>query len=180
MVITLTIALLQFTANASWLTPVFEGVVRYVRMEEAMNKPIILLVEDNADDEELTRLALQQANVTASLVVARDGMDALNWLFGKGQHADRAEHVKPTLILLDLKLPLLSGLEVLDALRADERTRRVPVVMLTSSKEDADVIRAYNIGANSYIQKPIHYDQFQEAIDRISLYWLKLNKAVPH
>jgi CheY-like chemotaxis protein len=138
---------------------------------------IILLVEDNADDEALTIRALNKNNVTNELVVARDGVEALDYLFGTGTHAGRDTAVLPGLILLDLKLPKLDGLEVLRRLRADERTRRLPVVVLTSSKEETDLIRSYDLGANSYIRKPVDFNQFTEAVRQLGLYWLMLNEV---
>jgi two-component system response regulator len=138
---------------------------------------IILLVEDNADDEALTIRALKKNNVTNQLVVARDGVEALDYLLGTGAHAGRNTAVLPGLILLDLKLPKLDGLEVLRRLRADERTRRLPVVVLTSSKEETDLIRSYDLGANSYIRKPVDFNQFTEAVRQLGLYWLMLNEV---
>lgn len=142
-------------------------------------EPVILLVEDNPDDEELTRLALQESNLTNQLFVARDGQEALEWLFCEGQHADREPCFIPSLILLDLKLPKKTGLEVLEAIRSNERTRRMPVVILTSSKEEQDVIHGYNLGANSYIQKPVDFEQFTQAIRQLGVYWMVLNEPPP-
>src|ERR1700686_4071549 len=139
----------------------------------------ILLVEDNADDEELTIRALKKNNVTNSLVVARDGVEALDYLFGTGAHAGRDTAVLPGLVLLDLKLPKIDGLEVLRRIRADGRTRRMPVTVLTSSKEEQDVIKSYNLGANSYIRKPVDFVQFTEAVRQLGLYWLMLNEVSP-
>ncbi len=144
-----------------------------------MSVPIILLVEDNPDDVELTRLALEETHVANRLVVARDGQEALDWLFCAGAHAGRAPCQIPSLVLLDLKLPRRSGLEVLQQLRADERTRRLPVVILTSSCEEQDVIRSYNLGANSYIQKPVDYTRFLVAIRQLGIYWMVINEAPP-
>jgi len=144
-----------------------------------MEDKVILLVEDNPDDEELTRLALQESNILNRLVVARDGAEALEYLFSTGVHADQGQVPLPQLILLDLKLPKLDGLEVLRRVRADERTRLLPVVILTSSDEDQDLIRGYSLGANSYVRKPVDFTQFTEAVRHLGLYWLVLNHAPP-
>jgi two-component system, response regulator len=140
---------------------------------------IILLVEDNPDDEELTRMALQHSNVANELVVARDGVEALDYLFGTGAHAGGPLPELPAVILLDLKLPRVDGLEVLRRIRADDRTRRVPVVVLTSSKEEHDVLTSYNFGANSYIRKPVEFDNFFSATKQLGMYWLVLNESPP-
>lgn len=140
---------------------------------------VILLVEDNPDDEALALRALKKVNVVNGLVVARDGVEALDYLFGTGAHAGRDTSVTPALILLDLKLPKIDGLEVLRRLRADERTRALPVVVLTSSKEDPDLNQAYRLGCNSYIRKPVDFPQFVEAVRLIGLYWLLLNEQPP-
>ena len=140
---------------------------------------IILLVEDNADDEALTVRALRKNNVANNLMVARDGVEALDYLFGTGAHAGRDTTVLPGLVLLDLKLPKIDGLEVLRRVRAEEHTRRLPVVVLTSSKEEHDVIKSYNLGANSYIRKPVDFNQFTEAVRQLGLYWLMLNEVPP-
>ena len=144
-----------------------------------MFKKTILLVEDNADDEELTIRALKKNNVTNNLVVARDGVEALDFLFGTGAYAGRDTGVLPGLVLLDLKLPKIDGLEVLRRIRADERTRRMPVTVLTSSKEEQDIIKSYDLGANSYIRKPVNFTQFTEAVRQLGLYWLMLNEVPP-
>jgi two-component system, response regulator len=144
-----------------------------------MSEKIILLVEDNADDEELTVRALKKHNLANSLVIARDGVEALDYLFGTGAYAGRSSVVLPGLMLLDLKLPKIDGLEVLRRLRGDERTRRLPVVVLTSSKEEQDLIKSYNLGANSYVRKPVDFNQFAEAVRQLGLYWLILNEAPP-
>ena len=140
---------------------------------------IILLVEDNPDDEELTRMALEQSNVANELVVAHDGVEALDYLFGTGPHAGGPAPELPAVILLDLKLPRVDGLEVLQRIRAEERTRRVPVVVLTSSKEEQDVLDSYNSGANSYIRKPVEFDNFFDATKQLGMYWLVLNQSPP-
>lgn len=139
----------------------------------------ILLVEDNPDDEELTRLAFQECRVANELAVARDGQEALDYLFAAGKYSGRDIGEKPQVILLDLKLPKISGLEVLQRIRADERTKLLPVVVLTSSKEDSDLIESYSLGANSYIQKPVDFAQFVDAVRQLGLYWLLLNEPAP-
>ena len=144
-----------------------------------MFQKTILLVEDNADDEELTIRALKKNNVMNNLVIARDGVEALDFLFGSGAYAGRDTTVLPGLVLLDLKLPKIDGLEVLRRIRAAERTRRMPVTVLTSSKEEQDVIRSYDLGANSYIRKPVDFNQFTEAVRQLGLYWLLLNEVSP-
>lgn len=144
-----------------------------------MAEPVILLVEDNPDDVELTRVALEDTHVANRLVVARDGQEALDWLFCAGKFADRTPCQTPSLLLLDLKLPKINGLEVLQRLREDPRTRRLPVVILTSSREERDIIRGYDLGANSYIQKPVDYAQFLEAIRQLGVYWMVINEPPP-
>jgi two-component system response regulator len=136
-----------------------------------MNDKIILLVEDNPDDADLTTRALTKNNLLNRVVVARDGAEAIDILHVQG--------VEPQLVLLDLKLPKLDGLGVLKRIRADERTRLLPVVVLTSSKEDRDVVESYNLGANSFVQKPVDFSQFMEAVGRLGLYWLVLNQPPP-
>jgi two-component system response regulator len=143
-----------------------------------MKGKVILLVEDNPDDEVLTLRALRN-NVTNEVVVARDGVEALDYLFATGEHAGRDTSVMPQLILLDLKLPRIDGLEVLRRLRADERTRLLPVVILTSSKELQDMLDGYGLGANSYVRKPVNFEQFVRAVEQLKLYWLSLNEAPP-
>lgn len=140
---------------------------------------IILLVEDNDDDAELTQRAFTNANVINRLVRAGDGVEALDYLFGRGQHAGRDVLDAPAVVLLDLKLPRLPGVEVLKAIRADERTKHLPVVILTSSNEDKDRMSAYEHFANSYIRKPVDYDQFVVAARRLGLYWTVLNQPPP-
>jgi two-component system, response regulator len=144
-----------------------------------MRDKVILLVEDNPDDELLTLRALRKNNVLNEVVVARDGVEALDYLFGTGEYAGRDTSVTPQLILLDLKLPKIDGLEVLKRLRADERTRLLPVVILTSSREQQDMLDGYGLGANSYVRKPVNFEQFVQAIEQLKLYWLILNEAPP-
>jgi two-component system response regulator len=140
---------------------------------------IILLVEDNPDDQELTRRALEENDIANEIVVAQDGAEALDYLFCKGRWADRDPDAQPQLVLLDLKLPKVDGLEVLQQLRADERTARLPVIVLTSSREEADVARSYGHGANSYVRKPVDFTEFREAVRQVGLYWLILNEPPP-
>jgi CheY-like chemotaxis protein len=137
----------------------------------------ILLVEDNPDHEALTVRALKKAGLANPVVVAHDGAEALDFLFGTGQYSGRKISELPQAILLDLKLPKLDGLEVLEKLRGDERTRYVPVVVLTSSDEESDLVRSYRLGANSYIRKPVDFMQFLEATRQLGLYWLVLNEV---
>jgi two-component system, response regulator len=144
-----------------------------------MRDKIILLVEDNPDDELLTLRALKKNGVLNKVVVARDGVEALDYLFGTGSYAGRDTGVMPQLILLDLKLPRIDGLEVLRRLRADERTRLLPVVILTSSREQQDMVDGYGLGANSYVRKPVNFEQFVSAVEQLKLYWLILNEAPP-
>src|SRR4030042_2503588 len=145
----------------------------------AENHKIILLVEDNLDDELLTLRALKENNIKNEVVVARDGVEALEYLFGTGAYSGRDLSVMPQVILLDLKLPRIDGLEVLGRLRADERTRLLPVVIITSSKEEQDLINGYKLGANSYIRKPVDFSQFSDAVKNLGLYWLVLNEPPP-
>jgi CheY-like chemotaxis protein len=143
-----------------------------------MNK-VILLVEDNASDEKLTVLAFKKCGISNEVVVMRDGAAALDYIFGTGQHVGRDAGVLPTVILLDLKLPRIDGLEVLRRIRADERTRLVPVIVLTASKEDEDVLRSYTLGANAYVRKPVEFVAFVEAAKTLGLFWLLLNEQAP-
>jgi two-component system response regulator len=140
---------------------------------------VILLVEDNRDDEALTLRALKKNNITNEVIVAHDGVEALDFLFGTGPHAGRDLKVMPEVILLDLKLPKVDGLEVLRQLRAHERTRLLPVVILTSSNEEGDRINGYGLGANSYVRKPVDFIQFMEAVRQLGLYWLLINEPAP-
>jgi two-component system response regulator len=135
----------------------------------------ILLVEDNSDDIELTLHALRKENLANHIHVARDGEEALDFLFCNGPHADRSFERPPRLILLDLKLPKVDGMEELRRLKADSRTQCIPVVILTSSKEERDLVKGYGLGANSYIQKPVDFDQFREIVKNVGLYWLLIN-----
>jgi two-component system response regulator len=144
-----------------------------------MNEKIILLVEDNPDDEALTIRALKKNNIRNEVVVAHDGAEALDYLFGLGAHAGRETTVLPELVLLDLKLPKFDGLEVLRRIRGDERTKRLPVVILTSSKEERDLLAGYDLGANSYVRKPVDFTAFAEAVRQLGLYWLVLNESPP-
>jgi len=140
---------------------------------------IILLVEDNPDDEALTLRALRKNKIKNEIVVARDGVEAIDYLFGTGSHEGRDPNDLPQVVLLDLKLPKLDGFEVLTKLRADERTKLLPVVILTSSKEQQDIVRGYGLGANSYVRKPVEFEQFVEAVRELGLYWLVLNEKPP-
>jgi CheY-like chemotaxis protein len=144
-----------------------------------MEDKMILLVEDNPDDEALTLRALKKNHIGNEVFVVRDGAEALDFLFCTGAYADRNPHDMPQIILLDLKLPKVDGLEVLRRIRADERTRLLAVVILTSSNEEQDLIEGYKKGANSYIRKPVDFNQFAEAIRQLGLYWLVLNEPPP-
>lgn len=139
----------------------------------------ILLVEDNVDDVELTRRAFKKNNIKNEMVVANDGAEALDYLFGSGKYVGRDLSNTPALILLDLKLPKIEGLEVLRRIREDERTRYLPVVVLTSSKEEQDLVRSYALGTNSYVRKPIDFDEFTKAVGFLGLYWLLINESPP-
>jgi len=144
-----------------------------------MNEPVILLVEDNRDDAELTRLALSDCRVANQMVWVQDGQEALDWLCCTGTHAERDPCLLPTVVLLDLKLPKINGLEVLERIRKDPFLRRLPVVILTSSKEEQDIIRGYDLGANSYIQKPVDFEQFTHSIKELGVYWMVINEPPP-
>jgi CheY-like chemotaxis protein len=144
-----------------------------------MPEKLIMLVEDNPDDEELTLRALKRAKIANEIVVARDGAEALDFFLGTGIHQGRDLSRMPTVILLDLKLPKIGGLEVLQALRADPRTKRIPVVVLTSSSEDEDMLRSYEFGANSYVRKPVEFGTFANAVSQLGLYWMLLNEQPP-
>ena len=145
-----------------------------------MDNKVILLVEDNPRDEALTLRALKKSNIVNDVIVARDGVEALDYFFGTGTHAGRDMTEMPQLILLDLKLPKVDGLEVLRKIRADERTKRLPIVVFTSSSEEEDMIKSYDLGANSYVRKPVDFDQFLEATRQLGLYWLVLNQVAPN
>jgi two-component system, response regulator len=144
-----------------------------------MMDKVILLVEDNPDDEELTLRALERNKIRNEVIVVRDGAEALDYLFGRRAHEGRDTAVLPQLVLLDLNLPKMDGLDVLRAIRADDRTRRLPVVILTSSKEESDVLHGYDLGANSYVCKPVDFTAFAEAVRQLGLYWLVLNEQPP-
>jgi len=144
-----------------------------------MPSKVILLVEDNPSDIGLTRRAFDKSRISNELVVAQDGQEALDYLFGTGEWAGKAPTELPAVILLDLKLPRVDGLEVLKRIRGDDRTKRVPVVILTSSREQQDTAECYDLGANSYIRKPVDFVQFAEAVQQLGLYWLVLNEPPP-
>jgi two-component system response regulator len=139
----------------------------------------ILLVEDNPDDEELTLLALAEGDIQSRVTVVRDGVEALDFLFGQGRYADRLDVALPELVLLDLKLPKLGGLDVLTRVRADPRTRLLPIVVLTSSSEEADIVASYRLGANSYVRKPVAFQCFVKAVRELGRYWLTVNVRPP-
>jgi two-component system response regulator len=143
-----------------------------------MTEKLVLLVEDNPDDEELTIRALRKANVANDIQVVRDGSEALEFLFCEGKFSDR-EPSQPGLVLLDLKLPKLNGIEVLQRMRADPRTKIIPVVILTSSSEDEDMVNSYESGANSYVRKPVAFADFADAVSQLGLYWMILNEGPP-
>jgi len=143
------------------------------------DEKVILLVEDNPDDVALTLRAFKRSHLMNPLVVARDGVEALDFVFARGAYADRTSASLPTLIILDLKLPRLDGLGVLKALRADPRTALLPAVILTSSKEEQDIVSGYKLGANSYVRKPVDFTEFVEAVKVLGIYWLALNQLPP-
>jgi len=142
-----------------------------------MKEKAILLVEDNPDDIELTIRALKKNNILNKVIVANDGVEALDYLFGTGTYAGRDTNERPQVVLLDLKMPRVDGLEVLHRIRSDERTKLLPVVILTTSSEDMDRVTSYKEGANSYIRKPVDFNQFVKAVQQLGLYWLVLNEA---
>jgi len=142
-------------------------------------KKVILLVEDNPSDEKLTLLAFRNSGVSNEIVVVRDGAAALDYLFSTGEYASAALVALPALVLLDLKLPKLDGLEVLRRIRANDLTKLLPIVILTSSKEDEDVLRSYSLGANAYVRKPVDFSEFAQAVKTLGLFWLLLNEAAP-
>lgn len=144
-----------------------------------MEMKSILLVEDNPDDEELMRRALKKNNIVNEVVVARDGVEALDYLLGTGAHEGRDLSVMPSLILLDLKLPKIGGLEVLKRIRANDITKLLPVVVFTSSDEESDIIKSYNLGCNSYVRKPVDFNRFVEAVGQLGLYWILVNMPTP-
>lgn len=144
-----------------------------------MNNKTILLVEDNPDDEALAIRALKRNHISNQIVVAHDGVEALDYLFGNGVHAGRDLSIKPTVILLDLKLPRIDGIEVLRRLREDDRTKLLPIVVLTTSSEEQDMLDSYSLGCNSYIRKPVDFIQFSEAIRQLGMYWLLMNEPPP-
>jgi two-component system response regulator len=141
-----------------------------------MGEKLILLVEDNPDDEELTVRSLRKSGVANEIAVARDGSEAVEFLFCQGRHAGRNPEIMPAVVLLDLKLPKLSGFDVLKRMRADPRTQYIPVVVLTSSSEDEDMVRSYESGANSYVRKPVNFEAFVQAVSQLGLYWMLLNE----
>lgn len=144
-----------------------------------MDNGVILLVEDNPDDQALTLRALEKNNIRNRIVIANDGVEAIDYLFGTGAYAGRDPSEPPLLVLLDLKLPKVDGLQVLAKIRADPRTELVPVVILTSSREQRDLDEGYRTGANSYVQKPVDFEEFTEAVRQLGLYWLLLNQSPP-
>jgi two-component system, response regulator len=148
-------------------------------MRQPLTNRAILLVEDNPSDVDLTKRAFEKKNLANTLVVARDGQDALDYLFGSGAYAGRDVADVPACILLDLKLPKVDGMTVLQTIKSDERTRMIPVIVLTSSNEPRDLKTCYGLGTNSYIRKPVDFDEFVEAVSHLGLYWLVLNQPPP-
>jgi CheY-like chemotaxis protein len=148
-------------------------------MSGSESRKTILLVEDNPDDEALAIRALKRHHIGNEIIVAHDGVEALDYLYGTGLYANRDTSIKPTVVLLDLKLPRVDGLEVLRRLREDERTRLLPVVILTTSSEEQDMLNSYSLGCNSYIRKPVDFIQFSEAIRQLGMYWLLMNEPPP-
>jgi two-component system response regulator len=144
-----------------------------------MSERVIVLVEDNRTDEELALRALKKTNIVNPIIVLRDGAEALDYMFRRGKHANVPTEQIVQVVLLDLKLPKLDGLEVLAALRADDRTKLVPVVVLTSSDEESDLVRSYGLGANSYVRKPVDFVHFAEAVRQLGLYWMLINQPPP-
>jgi CheY-like chemotaxis protein len=144
-----------------------------------MENKVILLVEDNPRDEALTLRALKKNKILNQVIVARNGVEALDYLFGTGAYSERDRSILPQLILLDLKMPKVDGLQVLQKIRAEQHTRRLPVVIFTSSSEEEDLINSYELGANSYVRKPVDFEQFAEATRQLGLYWMVLNQAAP-
>lgn len=140
------------------------------------NEIEILLVEDNPTDAELTIRALKKENLANKLVWVKDGAEALDFLFAKGEYAERNEQDLPKLVLLDLRMPKVDGLEVLQEIKSDEKTKQIPVVILTSSKEDEDIVESYKLGVNSYVSKPVEFDEFTKAVSTLGLYWILINK----
>lgn len=145
-------------------------------MNSMTDEKVILLVEDSEQDELLTIRALKKSNVLNEIVVARDGQEALDFLFARGAYSGRVKSPLPQVVLLDLKLPKIDGLDVLRQIRANEKTKRLPVVMLTTSKEDSDLNRSYDLGVNSYVRKPVDFVQFAEAVKNLGIYWLLINE----
>jgi len=145
----------------------------------AAKDKIVLLVEDNPDDEELTLRALRKNHITNEIIVVRDGAETLDYLFAEGKYSGRDARLMPVLVLLDLKIPKIDGIEVLKRLRADPRTKVLPIVILTTSNEEKDILQSYNLNANSFVRKPVDFDEFTEAVKNLGLYWLLINQPPP-